>query len=176
MFHWFGPKVPEICESHAVGAIVGGFELSGARVSLAEEGFWGDFGVLDQQIETGCGSRQTGPGTRLTATLRLIRSPIWFSTEDDAFSETLGELLGNGYLLSDAGRIIRRNACLIRKFSPQPPVRDYGLDAVTFGPDGLLLFSVEEDNPDHKWSESRSRRTYPVSTSLCSHVKASTEC
>ena len=72
MFHWFAPKVPETCEPHAVGAIVEGFEISGARVSLAEEGFWGEFGILDQQIETGFGSRLTGPGTRLAATLRPI--------------------------------------------------------------------------------------------------------
>jgi hypothetical protein len=74
-----------------------------------------------------------------------LRSPIWFSTEDGAFSETLGEMLGNGDLLSDAGRVVRHNADLIKRFSPQPPVHDYGLDAVTFGPNGMLLFSTEED-------------------------------
>ena len=74
-----------------------------------------------------------------------LRSPIWFSTENDAFSESLGELLGHGDLLSDTGQLVRHNAALVKRFSPQPPVHDYGLDAATLGPDGLLLFSVEED-------------------------------
>ena len=73
------------------------------------------------------------------------RGEIWFSAEDDAFSESLGCLVGDGDLLSDAGRVVRHNIDLIRPFSPMLPVPDYGLDAVTLGPDGLVLFSTEED-------------------------------
>jgi hypothetical protein len=68
----------------------------------------------------------------------------WFSAEDDALSEALGEL-GNGDLLSDAGRIVRKNYDFIKPFSPMPPIVDFGLDAITLGPDSLLLFSTEED-------------------------------
>lgn len=50
------------------------------------------------------------------------RGEIWFSTEDDAFSESLGELLGDGDLLSEAGRIVRHNADFIKAFSPMPPL------------------------------------------------------
>jgi hypothetical protein len=85
------------------------------------------------------------PPPKLCDGIRPLRGPIWFSAEDNAFSETLGKTLGHGDLLSDAGRIVRHNADLIKRFSPQPPLHDYGLDAVTFGPNGLLLFSVEED-------------------------------
>jgi hypothetical protein len=85
------------------------------------------------------------PPPKLRDCPMFSRSPIWFSTEYDAFSETLGEMLGHGDLLSDAGRVVRHNADLIKRFSPQPPVHDYGLDAVTFGPSGLLHFSTKED-------------------------------
>ena len=85
------------------------------------------------------------PPPKLCDGFRPLRGPIWFSTEEGAFSETLGELLGHGDLLSDAGQVVHHNVALIKRFSPQPPVRDYGLDAATFGHDGLLLFSVEED-------------------------------
>jgi len=70
---------------------------------------------------------------------------IWFSAEYNAFSETLGELLGHGDLLSNAGRVVRHNADLINPFCPQPPSPDYGLDAVTLGPERQLLFSTEEN-------------------------------
>ena len=81
----------------------------------------------------------------LSSDVSPSRGEIWFSAEDDAFSETLGELLGHGDLLSDAGRIVRNNAKLICPFSPQPPLVDYGLDAVALHPNGRLLFSTEED-------------------------------
>lgn len=68
---------------------------------------------------------------------------IWFSAERDIFSETLGPL-HHGDLLSNAGRIVRTYADLVAKFSPMPPVPDFGLDAITLGPDGKLLFSTEE--------------------------------
>lgn len=70
------------------------------------------------------------------------RPEIWFSSELDDLSETLGPL-SQGDVLSDAGAIIRRNADLIAPFSPQPPIPDLGLDVVTRGPDGRLLFSTE---------------------------------
>ncbi|MBP7936973.1 MAG: hypothetical protein KA354_20205 [Phycisphaerae bacterium] len=68
---------------------------------------------------------------------------IWFSTLTDAVSTSLGPL-GHGDLLSDAGTIVRHNAELVTPFLPQPPVPDFGLDAVSIGPDGALLFSIEE--------------------------------
>jgi hypothetical protein len=82
---------------------------------------------------------------RLSSDLKPIPGEIWFSTEDGTFSETLGEMLQHADLVSDAGRIVRHNIDLISPFSPQPPVPDYGLDAVALHPNGILLFSTEED-------------------------------
>jgi len=83
------------------------------------------------------------PGS--SANARPIPGEIWFSTEDGAFSETLGEMLQHGDLVRDAGRIVHHNIDLISPFSPQPPVPDHGLDAVALHPNGILLFSTEED-------------------------------
>jgi len=69
---------------------------------------------------------------------------ILFSVEQNIFSERLG-LLSNGDLLSSGGWIVRRNSDLIGPFAPQTPVEDYGLDAVAMSPEGLILFSIEED-------------------------------
>lgn len=68
---------------------------------------------------------------------------FWFSMEQDIFSETLGPL-HQGDLLSEAGVIVRRYTDFIRPFCPQPPVPDYGLDAVAFSPSGKMLFSIEK--------------------------------
>jgi hypothetical protein len=94
------------------------------------------------------------PGIGLDAVMRGMPSPasiadrcrreIWFSSERDIFSETLGPLR-HGDLLSDAGRIVLSFEDLIGPFCPQPPVADYGLDAVAPGPQGRLLFSIEHD-------------------------------
>jgi len=69
---------------------------------------------------------------------------IWFSIGQDAHSETLGDL-HEGDLLSDRGRIVRSYKDLIGAFVPMPPVPDAGLDAISAGPDGALLFSVRQD-------------------------------
>jgi hypothetical protein len=67
---------------------------------------------------------------------------IWFSIEEDVFSETLG-LLHHGDLLSENGTLARGYAEFLRLFVPQPPVPDFGLDAVALGPNLTTLFSIE---------------------------------
>jgi hypothetical protein len=69
---------------------------------------------------------------------------LLFSIENGVHSETLGELQ-HGDLLSDGGRIVRRNQDLTARFVIGPPVPDVGLDAVQMMPDKELLFSIEED-------------------------------
>jgi hypothetical protein len=83
-----------------------------------------------------------------TFRLHLVAVPwpnIWFSTEVGFTPSAPGATkISDGDLLSNAGRIVRTYADLVAKFSPMPPVPDFGLDAVTLGPDGKLLFSTQE--------------------------------
>jgi len=107
----------------------------------------------NRQLTSRLGIMPIPPDIGLDAVLGPIPAPlsstccprpeVWFSAEDDVHSETLGRL-HHGHLLSNAGRIVRTYFDLIAPFSPMPPIPDYGLDAVTRGPDGILLFSVEE--------------------------------
>jgi len=86
-----------------------------------------------------------------------VPSPeIQFTTTTDAFSETLGPL-GHGDILLDSGAIFRKNADLLRPFSPMPPLRDVGLDALCTGPDGSLCFSTKAEF----LSETLGRRVRP---------------
>jgi hypothetical protein len=71
------------------------------------------------------------------------RCRIWFSSREDVFSEVLGPLR-NGDLLGSEGAIVRRHDDLIGPFSPEPPIPDFGLDAVALGPEGQVLFSTNE--------------------------------
>jgi hypothetical protein len=68
---------------------------------------------------------------------------IRFSIEQDVHSETLGPL-HPGDLLSEEGVVVRPYADLVRLFFPQPPVPDFGLDAVAMGPGLTTLFSIEQ--------------------------------
>jgi hypothetical protein len=70
---------------------------------------------------------------------------IYFSTEDDFFSEALGVTVGHGDLLSNRGHIIRTNAQLMNNFSPSGPTisEDFGLDAVLLRANGEIWFSTE---------------------------------
>lgn len=67
---------------------------------------------------------------------------IAFSTEVDAFSQTLGEL-HHGDVLSNRGRVASSWKDLIAPFSPMPPMADPGLDAVQLLDSGEIYFSVE---------------------------------
>jgi hypothetical protein len=67
---------------------------------------------------------------------------IAFSIEDYIFSETLGPLYP-GDLLSNKGRILRRNATLIAAFLPQSTPADVGLSAVQVMNSGETWFSVQ---------------------------------
>jgi len=67
---------------------------------------------------------------------------IAFSIEQDVFSETLGQIQ-QGDLLSQRGRILRRNQDLLAAFAPQPGLADAGLDAVQSFDNGEVFFSIE---------------------------------
>jgi len=66
-----------------------------------------------------------------------------FSLVTDVFSETLGPIQ-HGDLVSDRGRIVKRNQELLAAFHPNS-TNDAGLDAVQLMPDGSILFSVQSN-------------------------------
>ena len=70
---------------------------------------------------------------------------VWFSTETDIFSETLGVTVRRGDLLSSSGRILKLNEELLARFQPADPKKDCGLDALYLWPSGEIWFSVETD-------------------------------
>ncbi len=81
----------------------------------------------------------TDPG--LDALEVLPGGIVAFSVNDDFQSQSLG-LLRHGDLLLDDGRVLRRNAELLAAFVLQPPVDDFGLDAVQILSSGEILFSL----------------------------------
>lgn len=85
------------------------------------------------------------PDDGLDAVVRAPNRDIWFSTEQDFFSESLGVTVRHGDLLSVRGRIVRTNAALLANFHPMPSPApmDYGLDAVILRPQGEIWFSTE---------------------------------
>jgi hypothetical protein len=73
----------------------------------------------------------------------LSGGEIAFSINQLVWSETLGSLTP-GDLLSDRGRILRRNQDLVAAFQPQnPPTNGLGLGAVQLMPSGETWFSVQ---------------------------------
>lgn len=69
---------------------------------------------------------------------------VWFSCREDLSSRTLGPI-HHGDIVSDQGRIVRRNEALLAPFGIMPPVPDLGLDALQIQPDGRTLFSLRTD-------------------------------
>jgi len=67
---------------------------------------------------------------------------VLFAIAQNVFSETLGPIQP-GDLLSDRGRMVKRNQDLTAKFVLMPPTPDLGLDAVHVNPDGEVFFSVK---------------------------------
>ncbi len=66
---------------------------------------------------------------------------IAFSFQRDEFSETRGPLR-HGDLVSSRGSVLFTNRVLLANFEPQPDLPDYGLDAVFFSTNGVILFST----------------------------------
>lgn len=103
------------------------------------------------------------PDLGLDAVTLTAYTPIFFSTEDDVFSETLGPL-SDGDLLSVRGQVVRYNGELLAEFGGMPSIGGFGLDAVhvktslfSFGNVadccGDILFSIETSF----WSETQGR-------------------
>jgi|GEM_PF-2724137 len=110
----------------------------------------------NHQLTARLGIMPVVPDLGLDAVVRGPRGTIWFSFEErePIWSETLGTWLKHGDLLSDAGFVVHTNEQLLRRFVGMPPMPDVGLDAVEHAPNGMLLFSTENDF----WSEALGRR------------------
>jgi hypothetical protein len=93
------------------------------------------------------------PEVGLDAVDLLPGGEIAFSLETDIFSETLGQTLHGGDVLSSRARVITNYAAMIGAFGPEPPAADQGLDALQVLDNGEIYFSIVRDF----WSETQSR-------------------
>jgi hypothetical protein len=91
-----------------------------------------------------------GADAGLDAVRVLGSGEIYFSIASNIFSAKLGTLLGRGDLLSNRGKIIKRNQELLARFAPAVSNKDYGLDAIYIWPSGEIWFSTEEGFADQQ--------------------------
>jgi hypothetical protein len=92
-------------------------------------------------------------GTLLhTYSVTLVTAPlqeIWFSTRQGltpSVPSFMPPRLSNGDVLSDSGRVVRRNTDLMRRFGLMPSVDQatYDVDALDVTPGGEILFSLRD--------------------------------
>ena len=121
-------------KSTALGVIASG-DLVGIPARRVKDytGFSGALGAQPPVADLG-----------LDAVHRRPDGTWWFSIRQPVFSETLGELLGRGDVLSTTGKRIRSNADLLRAFGPKEADKDRGLDALFAWPSGEIWFSTED--------------------------------
>lgn len=93
---------------------------------------------------TSVGAFPPAPDLGLDALDMQPGGEILFSLGSGIFSTTLG-LLQQGDLLSNKGRIFRRNQELLAPFLTQPATNDVGLDAVCVLETGEILFSIKSN-------------------------------
>jgi len=92
-----------------------------------------------------------------TFSLNLIAAPvreIWFSTTKALVSTNRPgptNVISPGDLISNRGRVVKRNIDLVSRLGVMPGVPDLGLDAAQVTRRGEILFSI----PSNVWSESR---------------------
>jgi len=96
---------------------------------------------FNSDLFTSVGAMPPGPDLGLDAVDMLPGGEMTFSLGTDIYSETLGPLQ-HGDLLSNKGRIVRRNQELLAAFMPEPATNDVGLDAVRVLDNGEILFSI----------------------------------
>ncbi len=101
----------------------------------------------NQMLTSAFGIMPSAPEVGLDAVTVKDDGEVLFSIRTDVFSERLGQTLQKGDVLSDRGRIVRRNAELLSRFHPNGQ-KDYGLDALYVWPHGEIWFSTEEDFQD----------------------------
>jgi hypothetical protein len=97
----------------------------------------------NQQLTAAFMQMPPAPDAGLDAVQVLDSGEVYFSIEQDFFSEALGRRIRAGDLLSSRGLIVKSNEQLVARFQPADPKRDYGLDALHVWPSGEVWFSVE---------------------------------
>src|ERR1043165_7677441 len=95
---------------------------------------------------------QTNGTFTQTYSLRLTAAPlreIWFSTKTffTASNGSGGTLILSGDLISNSGRVVKRNGELFSSVGIHVPGPDLGLDAVDILPGGEIAFSLVSDAP-----------------------------
>lgn len=83
------------------------------------------------------------PHVGLDAVHMTKEGEIFFSIEDEVFSEKLGVMLGRGDILSDKGTVFRTNKELLANSEPTDGQGDVGLDALHVWPSTEIWFSTE---------------------------------
>jgi hypothetical protein len=94
------------------------------------QSLFGRLGIMPMVPDLGLDALDIGPGAE-----------VFYSINDDVFSETLGPL-HPGDLLSSQGRLVKRNKDLTTAFGFKDPVPDLGLDAIQLRPNGEIWFSI----------------------------------
>jgi hypothetical protein len=95
--------------------------------------------------------KQTNGTLLQTFSLRLFAAPvreIWFSTSSGFLSTNRpapGNQISGGDLISNRGRVVKRNLDFVGRLGVMPSVPDLGLDAVNIARRGQLLFSLPAD-------------------------------
>jgi hypothetical protein len=116
-------------------------DLLGAFIGLAPTG---RVVRMNGELTGHLGIMPVAPDLGLAAVDVLPGGEIAFASGQDVFSESLGELW-HGDLLSDRGRIVKRNQDLTQAFLILPPVPDVGLDGVQVLDSGEIYFSIQTD-------------------------------
>ncbi len=91
----------------------------------------------------GFGVKADGPDVGLDGAQTLSGGEILFSTQSPFVSPSLNEMLGDGDLLSNHGRVVSANADLLALFPRKDPTVDQGLGAFHVWPSGEVWFAVE---------------------------------
>ena len=135
---WFSTEVGFTSSDKSIGPVSDGDLLSAD----------GRIVRRNSELTARLGIQPIVPDLGLDAVMRPVSAAscceIWFSLEEDVFSERLGPL-HHGDILSDRIAIVRTNSELLAAFGVMPMVEDAGLDALAARPDGKILFSTEKD-------------------------------
>lgn len=100
------------------------------RVVRSSSRLLASFGLMPGLTEIGADAIEVAPG-----------GEVLFSINEDVLSETLGPI-HHGDLLSEGGRIVKRNQDLLAAFNLGDTDTDFGLDAFQMMTNGELYFSI----------------------------------